>query len=74
MLHVKLPLDTRRVMQDLAALGEHGVVWGGLSEDQEYVLLSSVHANVCQRVSHWCLACFQHTKDADTSIYCGAIQ
>jgi hypothetical protein len=33
-------------MQDLAALGEHGVVWGGLSEDQEYVLLSSVHAHV----------------------------
>jgi hypothetical protein len=28
MLNVELPLDTRKVMHDLAALGEHGAMWG----------------------------------------------
>jgi hypothetical protein len=28
MLHVKLPLDTRKVMQNLAALGGHGAYVG----------------------------------------------
>ena len=38
MLNVKLLLDTRRVMQDLAALAPRRAwgMWGGLNEDEEY--------------------------------------